>query len=220
MMNRKYSHILFDLDGTIVDSSKGVTNSVAYALKKFGIIEGDKKKLLKFLGPPLYDSFRAYYDMSHDQANEAVVAYREYYRDRGIHEHVLYPDIANLLDTLKKEGFTVWLATSKPTDFARVILEEQGLLPYFSFLAGATFDGSRNNKESVLRYALDEGGFNDTSRMLMVGDRFHDIVGAQAVGMDVAAVLFGFGSREEFLEYKADYIVETAMDLLPICRQA
>ena len=217
MKERKYTHILFDLDGTLVNSGAGVTNAVSYALRKMGINETDTKKLYRFLGPPLDGSFRKYYGFSPEKAKAAVVAYREYYREIGIHENELYDGIKELLAALKNEGFVLWVATSKPTPFAKTILEELGILPYFSLVAGAAFDDSLNTKEKVIRHAMLLDGFSDTSRMLMVGDRFHDIEGAHACGIHAAAVLFGFGARPEFEEYGAEYIVETPADILNIC---
>ncbi len=214
----QYTHILFDLDGTVVNSETGVTSGVRYALAKYGIEETDQTKLRRFLGPPLVDSFRKFYGFSHEDAQKLTALYREYYRDIGVHENMLYEGVRELLATLHEEGFLIFLATSKPTDFARIILQDTGVAPYFDLVAGATFDASRHTKEAVLAYALQEGGITDTSRLLMVGDRFHDIEGAHAYGIDVAAVLYGFGNRAEFEAYGAEYIVAWAKELLPICR--
>ncbi len=215
----KYTHILFDLDGTVVNSECGVTNGVRYALDKYGIKEQDRAKLRRFLGPPLVDSFMEFYGFSSQDAHRLTDLYREYYRSRGVHENTLYEGVRELLHTLHQEGFQVWLATSKPTEFAHVILQDLELLPYFNLVAGASLDGSRNTKESVLAYAMQSGGVTDPAGLLMVGDRYHDIKGAHAFGIDAAAVLYGFGSRAEFLQYRAEYIVEKADELLPICRR-
>ena len=213
-----YSHILFDLDGTLVNSEQGITNSVSYALASFGISVKDKKTLLPFIGPPLLESFMKYYGFSKEESKRAVEEYRVYYRKKGIFEISLYEGVEETLKALKAHGCELWLATSKPTVFAKKILEHTKLFNCFSAVYGAELDGSRDSKESIIGYALQMQNIRDTKDFLMVGDRFHDIVGAHAHGIHTAAVLYGFGSREEFLQYKADYIIESASELLKICQ--
>ena len=215
----RYSHVLFDLDGTLVDSETGITNSVAYALSSFGISVTDKSTLRPFIGPPLLESFMKYYHFSREEAKRAVEEYRVYYRRSGIFENALYPNVATLLRTLKEYGCELWLATSKPTVFAKQILEHTGISDLFSQVYGAELDGSRDSKESVIGYALQSQNISDTKQFLMVGDRFHDIVGAHAHHIDTAAVLYGFGSLEEFQKYHAEYIIDSPLDLLEICAQ-
>ena len=101
---KNYATYLFDLDGTITDSSLGITNSVIYALKKFGIEETDRKKLYRFIGPPLTDSFARFYGFDEEQCEMGVVYYREYYSDRGIFENRVYDGFEDLLIGLKKAG--------------------------------------------------------------------------------------------------------------------
>ena len=213
----RYSHLLFDLDGTLVNSEQGITNSVAYALSSFGITVTDKSTLRPFIGPPLVDSFMKYYDFSIQEAKRAVEEYRVYYRKSGIMENELYPGVKETLYSLRSYGAELWLATSKPTVFAKQILEHMKIDDLFSHCFGAELDGSRDSKESVIGYALQAQGILDTEDFLMVGDRFYDIVGAHAHGIDAAAVLYGFGSFEEFKQYRADYIIEAPTELLNIC---
>lgn len=213
----RYSHILFDLDGTLVNSEKGITNSVAYALSAFGINIEDKSVLRPFIGPPLLESFMKYYDFSKEEAKRAVEEYRVYYRKNGIFENELYPQIKDVLLSLKEMDCELWLATSKPTVFAKQILENTAISQFFSQVVGAELDGSRDSKESVIGYALQNANISDTSNFLMVGDRFHDIVGAHAHGINAVAVLYGFGSPEEFHQYHADYIIQSPSQLLQIC---
>ena len=214
----RYSHVLFDLDGTLVNSEQGITNSVAFALASFGISAEDKKALRPFIGPPLLESFMKYYAFSQEEAKRAVEQYRVYYRRSGIFEIELYPHVKDVLASLKNLGCELWLATSKPTVFAKQILDNTGIADFFSEVYGAELDGSRDSKESVIGYGLQTHRIDDTKKFLMVGDRFHDIVGAHAHSMDVAAVLYGFGSREEFEQHQADYILESFTELLSICK--
>lgn len=204
--------IFFDLDGTITDPGTGITNSVAYALSKFGIEENDRKKLYPFIGPPLYDSFVNYYGMSHDDAKLAIAYYREYFAPIGIFENEVYDGVYDMLRSLKANGKTLVLATSKPEKFARSILEHFDLEKYFDLVFGATMDEKRNKKDEVIAYALAESG-TDPDNGVMVGDRKYDICGGRKNGLLTVGVLFGYGSRSELSEAGADHIVESVYEL-------
>lgn len=208
-----YNTVLFDLDGTLTDPGQGITNSVAYSLKKFGIEVEDKRELYKFIGPPLLDSFMKYYGFSEEKAETAITYYREYFRDKGIFENEVYDGIENLLNEIKESGRKIILATSKPEEFAKRILVHFGLDKYFDYAAGATMDTSRNKKGDVIAYALKESSCNPQNAV-MVGDRLHDILGAKENGLDSIGVLFGYGSREELENAGADYIAETVEDIM------
>ena len=211
-----YDYILFDLDGTLTDPGEGITNSVAYALSKYGIEVEDKKSLNVFIGPPLHESFQKYYKFSTLLSFDAVTKYREYYRDRGIFENRLYDGIAHMLKTLKKSGKTVIMATSKPTVFARRIAEHYGIMEYFDVLVGSELDGKRVDKAEVIEEALRQAGFPERSECIMVGDRLHDIIGAKKNSLTSIGVLYGYGSREELSEAGADLMVETVDELLEV----
>ena len=172
-----YQYILFDLDGTLTDPGLGITNSVAYALKKMGIPVPERSELYKFIGPPLLDSFSQFFGLSREESEQAVTFYREYFRRKGIFENQVYPGIPELLAKLQESGRTLILATSKPEEFALRILEHFGLKTYFSFVAGATMDSSRCAKVDVIRYALENCGITDLSAAVMIGDREYDVIG-------------------------------------------
>lgn len=208
-----YNTVLFDLDGTLTDPGQGITNSVAHALKKFGIEVEDKKELYKFIGPPLHDSFMKYYGFSDEEAEKAIVYYREYFRDIGIFENAVYDGIENLLKGIKASGRKIILATSKPEEFAVRILVHFDLDKYFDCMAGATMDTSRSKKGDVIAYALKESGCK-AEDAVMIGDRLHDILGAKENGLDSIGVLFGYGDREELENAGADYIAETVEDII------
>ena len=210
----RYQYLLFDLDGTLTDPGEGITNSVAYALAKFGIEAHDRTQLYPFIGPPLIESFMKYYDMTQSDAERAVSYYREYFRDKGIFENVPYEGIHAVLRSLKEGEKTLILATSKPEEFAVRILEHFDLAPYFDFVAGASMDQSRSEKWDVIRYALDSCRITDTKRAVMIGDRKHDIIGAQKTNLDSVGVLWGYGSREELETAGATHIANTPAELL------
>ncbi len=214
-----YKYILFDLDGTISDSAKGIMNGVIYALKKFDIIETDQAALNTFIGPPLVDSFMKNYSFSNEKALKAVEFYREFYRSEGINQNTLYDGIDNVLKTLKQQGMTLVLATSKPTPFAETILRQYDLLKYFDYIVGATFDGKLNYKTDVIRVALEKSGITDKSLAIMIGDRHHDIDGAKENNIDSLGVLYGYGDFYELKNAGADYIAESTQDILKIINQ-
>ena len=149
---KQYKYLLFDLDGTITDSETGITRCVEYALNHFGIQVNDLRELPPFIGPPLLDSFKDFYNFTDEQAIIATDKYRERYADKGILENELYPGIKELLADAQKNGRTVILATSKPEIFAKRILNHFGLSNYFSFVAGSGLDGSLHTKTDVINY--------------------------------------------------------------------
>lgn len=208
-----YEYILFDLDGTLTDPAAGITNSVLYALKKFGIEVDDRSELHKFIGPPLWDSFEKYYGFSKDEAKTAVEYYREYFREKGMFENLVYDKIEYLLKLLKDKGMILIVATSKPEVFARQILEHFGLAEYFTYIAGSNLDGTRVKKGEVIKFALESCGIMDLSKAIMVGDREHDIIGAKEAGIKSIGVLFGYGDRNELENAGADFIAETVSDI-------
>lgn len=210
-----FNNAIFDLDGTIVESSEGIIQSVKYALNKMGKTEYDEKILMKFIGPPLTDSFSLYFNMSESDANKAVAFYRENYSVDGVYKTRLYDGVKELIISLKQKGVKVYIASSKPQVFVEKVLKSHGLNEYFDFVAGATFDKTRHNKIDVLKYLLEQTGI-DTNQSLMIGDRFHDIEGGHHFNIKSAGVLYGFGNREEFIKYDADYIVNDCSALYKI----
>ena len=216
-LSKKYSVVLFDLDGTIVDSGEGVTNSVTYALNKFGITVDDKKSLSKFIGPPLIYSFKTFYGFDEEKALTAIEYYREYYTAKGILEGYVYDGVENLFRDLKNAGMRLILATSKPEEFARRIMKNAHLDTYFEYMAGASMDEkTRNSKIEVIEYALKTANIDTPSEVVMVGDRFYDIEGAHHFGIDCIAVEYGYGNREEFEKFNADYIAKPPLDVSKI----
>lgn len=201
-----FDYILFDLDGTLTDPGIGITNSVMFALKKYGIQAKDRSELYQFIGPPLVDSFKKFYGFSDDEAYQAVEFYREYFRDKGIFENRIYDGITDLLEQLRKNNKTLILATSKPWVYAKQILDHFNIAKYFTFTAGSNLDGTRTKKHEVIQYALESCSITDKSKAIMVGDREHDILGAKKVGIQSIGVLFGYGGREELESAGANYI--------------
>ncbi len=213
MGKKIYDTVLFDLDGTLTDPGLGITNSVAYALSKWGIKVNDRAELYKFIGPPLLDAFSEYYGFSESDSELALKYYREYFSDKGLFENEVYEGVPEMLAELKRKGKRLIVATSKPEVFAKKILEHFFLDGYFDFIAGATMDSSRSKKSDVIKYALKSCSIVDVSRVIMIGDREHDVLGAACFGIDSIGVLFGYGSREELQKAGATYIAEKVEDI-------
>ncbi|MEE0420296.1 MAG: HAD family hydrolase [Lachnospiraceae bacterium] len=206
-------YLLFDLDGTLTDPMKGITNSVAYALEYYGIHVEDRTSLCSFIGPPLKDSFMEYYGFEEKKAQEAVWKYREYFSEKGIFENEVYQGIPQLLEQLTGNGRTLIVATSKPTVYARQILEHFELDRFFTDVQGSNLDGTRVNKDEVIAHALRENRVSDREEAVMIGDRKHDILGGKKCGLDTIGVLFGYGSLREMQDCKADRIAKSVEEL-------
>ena len=210
-----FDYILFDLDGTITDPFEGISRCVIHALDSFGIKVKDPHELVCFIGPPLFDQFKAYCGFTDTQAEQAVKKYRERYSETGWKECTLVDGTKQLLQQLKAAGKTLAVATSKPECFAVPILRHFEIDKYFTFIGGAELEHSgRNTKEAVIEYVLQNLNVTDRSRAVIVGDRYHDIEGAKKTSIRSIGVLTGYGSREELEAHQADYIAENMTDVL------
>ncbi|PNV60636.1 phosphoglycolate phosphatase [Clostridium sp. chh4-2] len=210
-MDKKY--LLFDLDGTLTDPKEGITKSVQYALKAYGIIEEDLDKLCPFIGPPLKDSYMEFYGFNEKDAQDGVYKYREYFSVKGWMENKEYPGIDRMLDALKKSGKHLMVATSKPELFAVKILKHFGMDHYFDFIGGADMEETRVRKADVIGYVLEKNGIEHLEDVIMIGDRKHDVQGAKEAGVECIGVLYGYGDRAELESAGADYIAETVEEL-------
>ena len=210
----KYNYILFDLDGTLTDSGEGIINSVVHALEKRDIAVPDRAALRVFVGPPLLDSFAQYYGMNREEGMKAIADYREYFTDRGWKENSVYPGIPQVLEQLKNAGAHLYIATSKPEPFAKRIAEHFGLAGYFDRIAGATLDERITGKGQVIQMLLEELADIPVSKIVMVGDREHDVLGAKEHGIACVGVLYGYGSRKELEQAQAMTICPTPEALL------
>lgn len=204
--------ILFDLDGTLTDPKEGITKSVQYSLSKFKIEEPDLANLEKFIGPPLKDSYTKYYSFTEEQSIVAIEYYREYFSKKGMLQNCVYNGIPELLCELKNRGYILAVVTSKPTFFAKQILEYFKLDQYFAIIIGSNMDNTRTDKAEVIETVLKE--LNSKNRnIIMVGDRKHDLIGAEKNSIQKVGVLFGYGNRIELENESPDYIAENIDEL-------
>jgi len=208
----KKDYLFFDLDGTLTESAPGIIRSARYALSRFGVTPDDAV-MMKFIGPPLLESFQRLCGLSEEQSREAIRLYREYFAEKGMFENSVYDGVREMLARLRAEGKILAVATSKPEIYAKQILDHFGLSEYFDFIAGAALDHVRMTKADVLQKAVAAVGLKDLDRGLMIGDRMHDAEGANTVGMQTLGVLYGYGSREELMEAGAADTVSTPWDV-------
>ncbi|WP_438281897.1 HAD family hydrolase [Pseudomonas alabamensis] len=204
--------ILFDLDGTLTDPRLGITRSIQHALARLGIDEPDLTRLEPFIGPPLLQAFMQFYGFDEAKAWDAVNHYRERFRVTGLYENQVFEGIPALLSTLAGQGRTLYIATSKPWEFAREIARHFAFDRHFKMIYGSELDGTRTDKVELIRHLLDEERL-DPAQTLMIGDRKHDLIGARSNGLQSVAVSYGFGSREELLAESPDFHFETLAQL-------
>ena len=210
------NYIFLDLDGTITNPAEGITKCFEYALNHFGIEVESRAQLEQFIGPPLRKSFMEGFGFEEEQAIEAVAKYRERFGPIGMFENEVYPGMEQALQSLKEAGKVLIVATSKPEHMAKKILAHFNLDGYFDDICGSCDDSNRNEKDEVIRYALEKHGITDLDDVLMVGDRKFDVIGAAKCGLKCMGVLYGFGDREELESAGAAYIVETVEEMARI----
>ncbi|OOR15678.1 MULTISPECIES: HAD family hydrolase [Bacillus cereus group] len=212
-----YTTFLFDLDGTVTDPKKGIVNSVLYALEKVGIEELHVSELDSFIGPPIQQSFVERYNMNEGEVERAVFYFREYLKQRGLLENSVYEGIPNLLKQLKDTGNRLFIATSKPTIFARQVIEHFQLTNYFEDIIGSNLNGTRIKKEEIIAHILQQNEGLNKEEVVMIGDRKHDIIGANHNGIASIGVLYGYGSENELIEVSATHIAKDIEELHHFC---
>jgi phosphoglycolate phosphatase len=212
--------VLLDLDGTLTDSAPGIIACIRYALDGLGQPVPDDAVLRGFLGPPLAVTFGQGLGLPPEMVDAAIEKYRERYHDVGLFENAVYPGVVDALSALGAQS-DLAVATSKPTYSATRILEHFGLADRFAFIGGADLAGERHDKAAVIAHTLDElaarGVDAPGDRVVMVGDREHDVHGARTHGIDTVGVLWGYGSAEELTAAGAVTLARTPADLPALC---
>lgn len=205
---KNYDYILFDLDGTLTDSKRGIVECIRYALEKEGI-PYTEAVLDKMIGPPFRISMHDFLGLEMPMIETLIGHYRGEYEKYGYLHCSVYEGVREMLQTLKDQGKKLGLATSKPIKFTSMIMRAFDLEKYFDYVGGASSDSSKELKCDVINSTLEHLGVTDRSMVLMVGDRMYDIDGAHICNVDVCAVKYGYGDEKEFLEHKATYIVDS-----------
>jgi len=210
----RYNVLFWDLDGTLTDPKEGISRSVQYALKLLDYHIPEADDLDWVIGPPLKESFKTLLQTT-DEAllNQAIILYRERYREIGLYENTVYPGIPELLFQLKEKGCKQLLATSKPRVFAEKILQHFLLDKYFDVIMGSELNGQFVEKEALIGEVLKKAPIDSRSKTVMIGDRRYDVHGARANSIDVIAVGYGYGSDEELNAAHPDFIVPSVQSL-------
>ena len=202
--------IFFDLDGTLTDSGEGIFNCAELALRHFGLPIPARQEMRVFVGPPLRETF-AKFGVPESGIETALEVYRSRYNTIGLFENTPYPGIRELLEQLKADGHRLYVATSKPESMAIRILEKFDLAKYFDIICGATFDKSRDSKEAVIAYLLEQTG--DSRLAIMVGDTAYDVNGAKFHGIPTIGVAWGYGKVDDMIAAGAAEIAQNMDDL-------
>ena len=209
-MSIKY--VLFDLDGTLIDSKPGIISCLKTALFEYDAYT-DHVDFNQFIGPPLMNSLVDVLQIDPDRADMIVKRYRTLYGEKGLYDSILYEGIHQVLMYLTDNGFELMVATSKPIQFARVMLEHFDISSYFSWVSASDFARTYDTKQRVITDALEHCNITDYNQVIMVGDRNHDIIAAKAVGIKSLGVLYGYGDRVELESAGADFIVRSPSEL-------
>lgn len=213
-MNR--TAILFDLDGTLTDSGEGIMNCAELALRHFGLPVPPREALRIFVGPPLQETFQKF-GIAPEDTTEAIRVFRSRYLTVGKFENRPYDGIPEMLERLKKAGFRLFVATSKPEKTAVEILEKFELAPYFEQICGATFDGKRDAKEAVITYLKSLA--SDLEHLIMVGDTAYDVLGAAAHDIPTIGASWGYGKVEDMERAGAAAIAHTPEELFSLIQK-
>lgn len=208
-------NILIDLDGTLTDPKVGITTSARYGLEKIGHPISDEINIDWIIGPPLKASLAKILNVEADHvlAEQALMGYRERFAVKGLYENHVFEGVAETLAELKRRGYRLFVATAKPTVYAKQILEHFDLAQYFSDIHGSELNGERTNKAELIQYILEQQKLQ-ADQCLMVGDREHDIFGARQNGIDTIAVNYGYGSQEELALAQPKYQIDRFNQLL------
>ena len=207
-----YKSVIFDFDGTICDTGEGIKKSAKYALDAFNIPSDDWQTIDCFIGPPLLVTFQEQFNQSAADADLLVQKFRERYTNTGIYECELYNGIKQLLINLKDDGMKIGIASSKPQVFVETLLNKFAIAKYFDSVCATSFAADCESKQNIIARCLKELE-TEPKDALMVGDRFYDIDGAKADMVDGAGALWGYGSKFEFIECGAKYIVDKVEDI-------
>ncbi len=197
-------NVLFDLDGTLVDSSKTILDSVFHALEELGVDPDSGPDVRSLIGMPLFDIFVGQYGMPAARAQEAIDHYRAFYEQLNQAGTTVFDGVRDGLAELRHAGLSLFVATVKPTPIAEKVLVDLELRAHFTGVAGASMGPERRDKTSIIAHALNVYGL-DAGRTVMVGDRDQDILGARANGLFALAVTYGFGHRDELVAASPDH---------------
>ncbi|MFQ8981611.1 MAG: HAD hydrolase-like protein [Waltera sp.] len=214
---KKYDLVIFDLDGTILDTTQGVLAAVKYTIEQMNFEMLPDEQLATFIGPPIQDSFAKAYNLSGDILQNIATIFRNQYKDHDLLKATPYSGIFDVLQKLEESEIASAVATYKREDYALTLLKHYGFDKYMPIMHGADHE-NKLKKQDIIQICIDEAGISDKSRVIMVGDTIHDAVGAEKLGVDFIGVTYGFGfkSLEETTTVPNIGFVENPMDIIKL----
>ena len=210
-----YDLMIFDLDGTLMDTSEGILSAVKYTVDKCDLPKLTEEKIKTFIGPPIQDSFRKEYGLTVEKANEVAAVFRDRYKDCDLMKAVPYEDMVDTLKGLKDLGCKLGVATNKREDYALKLLDSFGLLSLFDAAFGSDMEG-RLKKADIIELCIEKTSCHDRDRVALVGDTAGDLEGAKKAGIHFIAATYGFGFRPGESNMEADFVIGRPSDLLDI----
>jgi len=212
---KRYNYILFDLDGTLVNTKPGIIDSLRHTFQEFEI-DTDTTDVRQFIGPPLMNSLVDIVRIETGKASMMVSEFRRHYVENGVLNASLYDGVVDMLDILRTIGYKLIIATSKPLTFTNILLEYFNIMHYFSYVSASDIAQTFDPKQRIIEVALDKCTIKDFNETVMIGDRGHDVTAAKNIGIAAIGVLYGYGDRKELEEAGADYIVDNIHELTGI----
>ncbi|MBN2349093.1 MAG: HAD hydrolase-like protein [Bacteroidales bacterium] len=208
-----FQNIIFDLDGTLTDSKRGIINSYLYAIEKLGLETPSPEVMDSYIGPPLQEIFEYKLGLSSINVKIAVVHFRKYFSENGIYENKVYPGVLNVLKALHKNGRRIFLASSKLEKFVHVVLNHFQLSSFFSDVAGADYEGNSSDKSFLINKILENNKITDRNQTIMIGDTTYDILGARNNRIKSLAVTYGYGVVTELKNCDPDFLANTVEEM-------
>lgn len=211
----RYSTVIFDLDGTLLDTSEGIMLGASYTANIMGAPKLTIEQQKSFIGPPLIDSFIRECGFTENEARKAVKLYRDRYNEKGLYEAKHYNKVKELLASIKGKKYKTAVATLKRNDFAKKIIKHFELSQYFNAINGID-NKDTHSKSDIISMCLKEVEQSDLSKVVMIGDSIYDAIGAEEVGIDFIAVTYGYGfkNKEEASQSKNVFIAQNVDDII------
>ncbi len=212
----KFTHIIFDLDGTLTDNTQGIGNSLKYALEQMQIEDVPKDILKQFIGPPLQWGFSTLFGMNERNTELAVSYFREYYSKKGYLENEPYAGVFEMLEELHAAGKKMYVATAKYEKYAQKIMEHFGFDRYIIQLFGADYGGRKASKTGIIGSVLEAHQLQPSPEIVMIGDTVYDMEGGKENGLATVAVTYGFGKEQDLIKAEPDFIVDSVEELFEV----
>lgn len=207
----KYKCVIFDLDGTIIDSSEGIRKSIEETIKTLNLQKMSDVQLESCIGPPIQDSFRKIYGVDENEVNKMASVFRNFYKEKYLYEAEIYDGMIELINSLQHNKIMTMIATYKREDYTKKLLKKFGIWGLFDYVKGADFEG-KLKKTDIINQCIEKSQCK-RSEIVMLGDTFHDSIAACEAGIDFIAVTYGFGFKATESVNEAIFIADSVSEL-------